>query len=132
MRPYRKEVESKSEPLIIGCYPFRAKAQLARLVCEYLHINYIDLFFTPDEWSKYKETEAKDWIIKDLPFLKDGDFVVTGPAAILLYIIEKSGKTELRGRNLGDRIKIDSLKSKHDLKSAILGLICTYRPSNCQ
>ena len=31
------------------------------------------------------------------------------------------------GKNLGDKIRIDSLKSKHDLKSAIEGLICAYQ-----
>lgn len=31
------------------------------------------------------------------------------------------------GRTLGDKIKVDSIKSKHDLKSAIEGLICAFQ-----
>lgn len=71
-------------------------------------------------------------MVKDLPFVQDGDFVVTGPAAIGLYIMERAGRSDLLGKNLADKIKIDSIKSKHDIKTAILGLICVYRPSNVQ
>lgn len=41
--------------MIIGYYPFRAKAQIPRLLCEYLHINYKDLFLNPDDWELYKQ-----------------------------------------------------------------------------
>ena len=129
MRPYIK-VEESTTPLIIGYYPFRAKAQLPRLLCEYLQIKYVDLYFNPDEWNRFKDNEAKEWIIKDLPFLIDGTFVVTGHTALTHYIIEKAGRVELEGRNLADKLRIDCLKSKHDLKNAIIGLICTHRPSH--
>lgn len=71
-------------------------------------------------------------MVKDLPFVQDGDFVVTGPSAISIYILERAGRSDLLGKNLADKIKIDSIKSKHDIKTAILGLICIYRPSNVQ
>lgn len=89
----------------------------------------MNLYFNPDEWNRFKENEARDWIIKDLPFLIDGTFVVTGQSALTHYIIEKSGRFELQGRNLADQLKIDCLKNKHDLKNAIIALICTHRPS---
>jgi hypothetical protein len=41
--------------MIIGYYPFRAKAQIPRLLCEYLHIKYKDLFLNPDDWELYKQ-----------------------------------------------------------------------------
>jgi hypothetical protein len=66
--------------------------------------------------------------MKDLPFCQDGDFIVTGPSGIAYYILEKSGRSDLLGNNLADRIKIDSIRSKHDLRDAILGLICSARP----
>jgi hypothetical protein len=31
------------------------------------------MLFTPEKWSLYREKEAKDWVIKDLPFLIDQD-----------------------------------------------------------
>lgn len=129
MRPYRPEgaEEGFSGQLELGYYPVRAKAIIPRLILEYLHIDYHDRFFTPDEWRDFRETEARDWIIKDLPYLRDGHFVVTGVAGIMAYILEKARRTDLFGRSLADKVKLDSLKSKHDLKSAIEGAMCAYQ-----
>jgi hypothetical protein len=87
MRPYRRETAESNEPILIGYYPFRAKAQLPRLLCEYLHVKYVDVFLSPDEWSRFKDNEAKGWIIKDMPFCIDGNFAVTGPTAVTHYVI---------------------------------------------
>jgi hypothetical protein len=40
--------------LVIGYYPFRGKAQIQRLLCEYLHIPYQDYFLDPDQWIRFK------------------------------------------------------------------------------
>lgn len=45
------------------------------------------------------------------------------------YVVERAGRTDLFGRTLPDRVKIDSIKSRHDLSGAVLGLICSARPS---
>ena len=68
------------------------------MLCEYLHISYKDLLLSPDEWEKYKQKEAKDWIVKDMPFLIDGTFHVTGSGCIW-YIVEKAKRTDLFGKN---------------------------------
>ena len=44
------ECPLSNKPIIIGYYPIRGKAQIIRLLCEYLHINYKDLLLSPDEW----------------------------------------------------------------------------------
>jgi hypothetical protein len=129
MRPYRREKEEETQPLTLGYYPFRGKVQICRLLCEYLHVPYVDQLFTPDQWNKYKEGEAKDWIIKELPFCKDGSFIVTGPSAMIHYVVERANRRDLFGRNIADQIKIDSIRSKHDIRDAILGLICQARTS---
>jgi len=80
------DTEPDTNIIIIGYYPFRAKAQLCRLLCEFLHINYQDKFYTPDQWSKFKEEQAKNWVIKELPYLEHQDFHVTGTSAMIYYI----------------------------------------------
>jgi hypothetical protein len=81
-------MEAESEPhLIIGYYPFRGKAQIFRLLCEYLHLPYRDRFFTPDEWTKFREVEGKHWVVKDMPFLKHEDFMLTGTFSIVIYLL---------------------------------------------
>lgn len=129
MRPYRKPEPQEAEPVIIGYYPLRGKAQIPRLLCEYLHIPYLESHFTPEEWSKFKQTTGREWVTKDLPFLKDEEFVVCGASGAIFYLIEKSGRRDLCGRTLADKIKIDSIRSKHDLSKSILGLICSARPT---
>ena len=114
-------------PLVIGYYPVRAKAQLSRLLCEYLHIPYLDYFLNPNEWDELKKNEARDWIIKDLPFMMDGDFVVTGSTACSYYIIEKANRLDLLGRTIEDNIKITSFGNRKDLNNAVLGLICKFK-----
>ena len=62
----------------------------------------------------------------------DGDFVVTGTPATIHYILEKTGRIDLLGKNLADITKIDKFKARVDIKLAILSLICTYCPSNLE
>ena len=56
-----------------------------------------------------------------MPFVVDGDFHVTGAGAIC-YIVEKSGKVEMFGRNIEDLIKMYAFRNKKDVLSGILGL----------
>ena len=52
------ELDQEHTPIVIGYYPFRVKAQVIRLICEYAHLPYYDRFFNPDEWQKFKAIEA--------------------------------------------------------------------------
>jgi len=61
-------------------------------------------------------------VVKEIPFLKDGQFVLTGTNAMLSYIIERANKLELLGRNIDDAMKIDMFKSK-DYISVLLSSI---------
>ena len=71
-----KDPSSESE-LIIGYYPIRGKAQVPRLMCEYLGVKYQDALYELQEWDKFKREETSSWDFADLPYLKDGDFIVT-------------------------------------------------------
>lgn len=47
--------------MLIGYYPIRGKAQICRLLCEYLRIPYKDLLFTPNTWLEFKNTYNLNW-----------------------------------------------------------------------
>jgi hypothetical protein len=117
--------------IVLGYYPFRAKGQVPRLICEYLHLPYADRFFTPDQWTLFRDTDAKDWVVRDLPFLQEADFAVTGPIGMVTYLLEKAGRTDLLGRTLEDKARLDSIRSRCDLRTALIGMTCVGR-SNCE
>lgn len=90
-----------NEPAItIGYYKLRGKAQVPRLLCEYLQIEYKDELFTLAEWDRFKRTKTKNWDFPDVPFLKEGDFVVTEPTPICTYLINRFGSPDLLGKTL--------------------------------
>jgi hypothetical protein len=98
-----------------------------RLLCEYLHLPYKDLFLGPDEWSRFRKEEGSRWIVKDMPFLKEGDFVVTGNRAIITFLVEYANQPDLLGKTLEDKAKVDSFTNKGCLKDIILSFICSQR-----
>jgi hypothetical protein len=70
-------------------------------------------------------------VVRDLPFLQDGDFVVTGPIGIVTYLLEKAGRTDLFGKTIEDQGRLDSIRSRCDLRTAMIGMTCVGR-SNCE
>lgn len=56
--------------LVIGYYNLRGKAQVPRLLLEYLRVDYEDKLFTLAEWQKYSQTKTKDFAFAVLPFLR--------------------------------------------------------------
>lgn len=77
--------------MVLGYYPIRGKAQVPRLICEFLGISYRDELYELQEWDKFKREQAKDWDFADVPYLKDEDFIVTDAFPICEYLIEKAG-----------------------------------------
>jgi glutathione S-transferase len=75
-------------------------------------VPYQDRFFNPEQWDNFKVKQGKKMPVKELPYLVDNNFVLTGANAMLRYVIEKSNRKEILGRNLLDSIKIDMFKSK--------------------
>lgn len=49
------------EGIKLGYYGIRGKAQVCRLLCEYMHLPYIDILFTPQTWDEFKKVEAANW-----------------------------------------------------------------------
>ena len=54
-------------------------------------------------WDKYKRDETNSWDFPDLPFLKEGNFVLTEAFPISQYIIERFGSPSLLGKNQKDK-----------------------------
>lgn len=109
--------------LTIGYYPLRGKAQVCRLLCHYLQVPFHDKHFSLQEWDLYKKEKAS-MPVKELPFLAEGKFVVTGSIPMCLYVIDRFGKEELLGRDLKDQAIVDMYLWTIDSMSGIINLNC--------
>ena len=75
------------KPMILTYFPIRAKAQIFRLLCEYLHLPYKNNFTNPMEWEVNRKKNEIGLVACDLPYLQDGNFFVASMSGILTYII---------------------------------------------
>lgn len=107
-----------------GYWGVRGAGQVGRLL----------LAYTGATWENVKYTTREDWFDKDkkglglqfpnLPYLIDGDFKLTESRAINSYIIKKSGKTELLGKNLKDEARVECLIGVFtDVRTALMPLV---------
>ena len=61
---------------------------------------------------------------KELPFLEEGNFMVTGSIPMCLYVIDRFCKEELLGKNLKDQAIVDMYLWTIDSMSGIINLNC--------
>jgi glutathione S-transferase len=77
------------------------------------------LSYTGTEFDEVQYDNREKWFNEDkvnlgfsfpnLPYLIDGDFKLTESSAIAKYIIHRSGKNELLGKNSQDQGRVDNL-----------------------
>lgn len=86
------------------------------------------------DWEDKQYKESSEWFDKDkpalktdfpnLPYIKDGDFVITESKAVLQYAALKTGNKDLLGKNTFDAIKIAQLSSFiADISLTMRGLV---------
>ena len=100
---YFSDISETNTDIVIGYYNLKGKAQVCRLICEYLSVPYRDQLFTLTEWDKFKNTKTKTWPYPELPFLKEGDFILTDSVTMCVYVIHRFGSSEMLGRDLADQ-----------------------------
>lgn len=93
------------------------------MLCEYLRIPYRNEFFNPYSWKKFKEENTGDWLFEDLPFMKDGDLVITQIYPMCEYLIRKAQRDDLLGKTLQDQLVVDKFTWNKDLIQTILSLV---------
>lgn len=77
--------------VVIGYYNLRGKAQVCRLLLEYLGVEYEDRLYSLAEWQKASIDPSLPFAFPALPFLKEGPFVVTESVPMCCYIINRFG-----------------------------------------
>lgn len=93
----------------LGYWKIRGLAQYLRILLSYTETEFQEVqYASREEWFEGDKPKlALDY--PNLPYLIDGDFKLTESTAIAKYIIKRSGKTELLGKNSQDQGKVDAL-----------------------
>ncbi|EDK31763.1 glutathione S-transferase, amine-terminal domain protein (macronuclear) [Tetrahymena thermophila SB210] len=86
--------------IVLGYWNLRGYAQPIRLLLEYLQVEYKDKLYheNGEEWFNTDKQELKT-NFPNLPYLIDGDVVVTESIVIPIYLAKKFKKYELIGQN---------------------------------
>ena len=105
--------------LLLGYWSIRGLGQPIRNLLEYLQIPYEDKRYSDStEWFQKDKLQLKT-DFPNLPYLVDGDKVITESYAIQEYIALKSGKNQLLGENLDEKIHLAQLRGViQDIKKA--------------
>lgn len=95
--------------LVLGYWGIRGLAERIRQLLEYLGFSYSeDRYEGPEGRSKWFN-EAKPKLADrnpalTLPYLIDGEKVVSESDAILIYLCHKAGRVDLLGRNADEQV----------------------------
>lgn len=100
--------------MCLGYWAIRGLAQPIRLLLEYTGTEYVEKRFEQEEgpgfskaaWYDVKDTLLGEYPFPNLPFLADGDVLVTQSNAILRYLGRKNG---LLGTTEEEMVKVDIL-----------------------
>ena len=98
-----------SDKITFGYWGFRGYGQVCRLLLAYTGANWEDVKYVDnDQWfEKDKKNLGLDF--PNLPYLIDGDFKITESRAVNLYIILRSDKKELLGKNIKDQAVVEEV-----------------------
>lgn len=96
--------------LTIGYWGIKGRGEVLRILCEYLQVPYENkLYADPNTWFGVDKPALKT-DFPNLPYVQDGDKVITETEACALYIVGKSGKTELLGENPEEVVHLAQVK----------------------
>ena len=107
----------------LGYWKVRGLGQALRLLLTYTGIEFQEFQFDNQEkW--FKETKFQIGLdFPNLPFLVDNGFKLTESHAIAKYIINKSGQTDLLGKNSQDEGQVNAVTGiLREIHGAVVGL----------
>lgn len=94
--------------LVVAYWDLQAVVHPIRLMLAYHKIDFEDKIYylaSSDEWSK-KDKLSLNTPFPNLPYIKDGDFILTESSAVIQYAALKTGNPDLLGKNKLDEIKV--------------------------
>lgn len=97
----------------LGYWGFRGRGHTPRLLLAYTGADWEDKVYTDKEvWAKDKKEAGI--IFANLPYIAEGDFKIAETKAVVRYIINRSDKKELLGKDAKEQAVVDALLSLQD------------------
>ena len=87
-----------------GYWAIKGRAEAIRWLIAYIGADVKE--WNPSDFAAWNARKQEIGPFANLPFLIDGDVKITESSAIPSYIILKSGKTELLGKEIQDRARV--------------------------
>ena len=115
---------AESKKITIAYWGIRGAGQPLRNLASYLNVPFEDKFYTdPAAWfGGDKATLKSDF--PNLPYLVDGEKVVTESEAIAVYLAFKGGKLDLLGSSADERIHLAQVRGVfHDVRKALYEIV---------
>lgn len=104
----------ETQPVTLGYWALRGFGERVRLILEYTNLPYTQEIFTaeaPEKWFNDRKPELiKKNPAINLPFLIDGDKVISESNTLMIYVAHRSGKKELLGRNFDEQLNITTVE----------------------
>lgn len=106
-----------------GYWKIRGLGQFIRHLLAYTGTDFKEVQYeSPDKWFK-EDKFSLGLDFPNLPYLVDGDFKLTESIAVAKYVIKRSGKNELLGKNTQDEGKVNALVAiLREVMGAFIGL----------
>jgi len=115
---------AESKKATLGYWGFRGAAQCLRNLAHYLNIPFENKLYTdPNVWFQQDKPSLKS-DFPNLPYLVDGDKVITESEAIAVYFVFKSGKLDLLGSSADERVNLAQVRGVYvDMRKEFFEII---------
>ena len=96
--------------LTIAYWGVKGRAEVLRQLAEFVGLPYENKVYSdPNEWFG-KDKPSLNTDFPNLPYIKDGDKIVTESEACAMYLVQKSKRLDLLGSNVDEVVQITQLK----------------------
>ena len=97
------------QQITFGYWGVRGLGQVCRLLLQYTGANWVDKKYTsPDSWFG-NDKKNMGFSFPNLPYIIEGNLKITESGALRRYIINRSEKKELLGKDMRDQAIVDNL-----------------------
>jgi glutathione S-transferase len=99
---------SQEGKVVLGYWDIRGLAERIRHLLEYTGLTYDQVFYAESKEDQWFQVDKPKLLEKNpainLPYLIDGDKVISESAAICVYICHRSNRLDLLGRNAEEQV----------------------------